>query len=435
MSKNHKLTTFYSKKLAINYFLIPMIFLILNCNKNYNSASNENETNNLPEVMAQEHPHWPSLANTPWPMYRHDPQLTGRGHLMGPTDGIMDTLSTVIGEINSNPVIDLKGNILYTELRSRRYSYLISFSPKGDKNWLLYLGEGESEGSPLISSDNRFYLAAEDDDEGYLLKGDLEGNIVWKYSFSTYKYGSRGSVNISKDGSMIFVCGFDSSLYAINKDGTLGWKYNISPDQSIGTPALSPDGKTVYFASKDNWLYSLSITGELLWKKSLADNIDSRSISPTVDSGGNIYIYSEDGFFSFDENGDIRWKDDKTYFTAYYPFGISIGPSGSIHAVTFGSYSIYNYNGTIKWVVKGYIGDQVTIDKNGNVYAGIFMSLGLTEPLVENKNFISFTSDGKIRYSLLAGLHHEVISPPCIIDGKLYSGNSGHINSFTFSIR
>ncbi|MDP2364134.1 MAG: hypothetical protein Q8M94_10235, partial [Ignavibacteria bacterium] len=55
---------------------------------------------------------WPSLADSPWPMYQHDPQNTGRSKYKGPQSGVTtwdyDSVS-----IESSVVIGLNGSIIF----------------------------------------------------------------------------------------------------------------------------------------------------------------------------------------------------------------------------------------------------------------------------------------------------------------------------------
>jgi len=239
----------------------------------------------IPATMEQTPIDWPSLADTPWPMYMHDPQLTGRSPYEGPALGEYDTLYNQSGEVYSNPIIDPYGNILFTSKTNalNATGVLFSVSLDGQLNWEIELGHSKifNVGTPVITADDYFYLASSDGESGYLIKGDLSGNIVWKYNFDApYSYKIKGSPNISKNGALIFICGFGNALYVIKSDGTLGWKYDVSPNNTETVPAISPDGNIIYFFSDDNVLRAINLSGKLIWAKTLSTNSSATRTHP-----------------------------------------------------------------------------------------------------------------------------------------------------------
>jgi len=56
---------------------------------------------------------WPGLANSPWPMFLHDPQHTGRSPYRGPQEGKVEWLFDAGIWVYSSPVIDLDGSIYF----------------------------------------------------------------------------------------------------------------------------------------------------------------------------------------------------------------------------------------------------------------------------------------------------------------------------------
>jgi len=171
----------------------------------------------------------------PWPMFRHDPQRTGRSEHAGPTK---------------------------PELRWRfkTGSYVVS--------------------SPAIGSDGTVYFGSWDGN----LYAVRNGELLW--SFET-RAVVESSPAIGSDGTVYFGS-WDGNLYAV-RDGVLLWSFKTG-DAVVSSPAIGPDG-TVYFGSLDGNLYAVR-NGELLWSFETGDYVWS---SPAIGSDGTVYFGSKDG--------------------------------------------------------------------------------------------------------------------------------------------
>ena len=70
----------------LNYLILSFLVIIYtNCQK-----STEPIENDIPPPGFQEDIPWPSLAESPWPMYHGDPQSTGRSKYPGPISGVIE---------------------------------------------------------------------------------------------------------------------------------------------------------------------------------------------------------------------------------------------------------------------------------------------------------------------------------------------------------
>jgi len=158
-------------------------------------------------------------ANSPWPMYHHDLQHTGRSIYKGPEEPNMKWSVSAHNWIQSSAAIGLDGTIYV-----------------GSSDYHLY----------AINSDGTIYIGA-DDDQLYAISPD--GKI--KRSFST-----GGNIvscpAIGLDGT-IYVGSFDHKLYAINSDGSLQWNYTTGSLIWGSSPAIDANG-TIYVGSFDNKL-------------------------------------------------------------------------------------------------------------------------------------------------------------------------------------
>ena len=128
------------------------------------------------------------------------------------------------------------------------------------------------------------------------------------------------------DGVLVIAPSSDRSVYALNADGSLKWKYS-SEFGFLAEPLLLEDA--VIMAGLDHYLVALNKeTGELLWKTELkgaliaAPAFDPATGNLFVGSLGNelVSINSKDGSlnWTFGQNGEI---------TAIYATPLIVGDS------------------------------------------------------------------------------------------------------------
>ena len=60
----------------------------------------------------------------------------------------------------------------------------------------------------------------------------------------------------------MYVGSNDGSLYALNTDGTLKWRYQTKGPIVFSSPAIAPDG-TVFIGAVDGALYAIQGSGTL----------------------------------------------------------------------------------------------------------------------------------------------------------------------------
>ena len=397
------------KRIQIFLFLIA-IFSFYNCPDN--KLSNDNHD--------QEEIHWPSLANSPWPMHMHDPQHTGRSPYSGPSEGVVEwSIELPTFETFANPIIDEIGNIIVAAVHFTGYVKVFSFTQEGAFNWEQRFNNSYEGSSAVATSDSLLYLNIGTD----LTQMDVYGNVNWQYPFKRAEiYESRLTPNISMDGKHIYVSGYDSALYAINSDGTLYWKYSVASDESYGEATLSPDGETIYFISQACILYAINKNGTEKWQVQLSKETSRGNIvSPIVDNQGRIYLYSYQTLYCINPDGVIEWENQELdYFGRGYN-GCSIGSDGTINVSMFWSYYAFDYSGNVKWgkveLDAGiHIANIPTVDIEGYVYLG--KELGGSDDW-DQTSFFSYDINGETRYYLVLVERTNIGSPACI-------DNSGH---------
>lgn len=118
-----------------------------------------------------------------------------------------------------------------------------------------------------------------------------EGIERWKFEaepiISSPAIAKDGTIYI---GSCISCETLRGTLYAINPDGTLKWRFETS-NSIDSSPAIAKDG-TIYVGDDDGYLYAIYPNGTEKWSFGIHGNTFS---SPAIGSDGIIYIGSNNG--------------------------------------------------------------------------------------------------------------------------------------------
>jgi len=332
------------------------------------------------ESMPQEHMPWPSLADSPWPMYRHDPQGTSRSHLEYPIPSEItctyEIESIFSGNAITGAVTGLDSTIYFcssyeiTDLIPTQNSYLYAMITDCMVKWKRPVNWMESENSPLVRSDGSIIYSA----FRKVLAFDKEGNELWQYDAM---YPSE--MNIGIDGTLYYTD--TNGLYALNPDGSVLWYQEKSNtyNSSCGV-SISPDGSTLYvtgYLTIDH-LYAIdSQTGQTIWVYTGVDSTLESTVRPIVDNQGNIYFGIQQSYYStgnessymvcLSSEGKELWKND------YYPTQdrFTIDSNGHITISDVENLIQLDYSGNEQWIV--YLGGNYTYkpllcDVNGIVY-------------------------------------------------------------------
>jgi outer membrane protein assembly factor BamB len=115
--------------------------------------------------------------------------------------------------------------------------------------------------------------------------------------------GLRSSPAIAPDGT-IFVGSSDSSLYAVNPDGTVKWRY-LTGGNVQSSPAIAADG-TIHVGSDDGRVYAIGLDGTLKWSSPVPNQYKT---SPAVALDGTVYFESWDSIYAFSPDGTCKWTD------------------------------------------------------------------------------------------------------------------------------
>jgi len=344
---------------------------------------------------------WAGLANSQWPMFRHD--LTHSGvsqyHDAAPGGTVwkFDTGGTILSScaigpdgavyvgsnynlfafnpngtlrwqtdiassaVRSSPAIGDDGTIYIGSLNGTVYAV----NPDGSVKWTYPTGN-QVTSSPAIAPNGDVYVASRD---GNLYAIRANGNLRWSYLIGNTHMCSPA---VGADGT-IYIGSGARYLYAINPDGTEKWRYETD-DTIWSSPALSPDGNTVYFGCCDMFLHAVNTSdGTGAWTFPMYFLNQSTSASPAVAPDGTIYIGSNLGIlYAISPAGVELWR---------YETGLDIRSSAAISAdgtIYFGAWNGFIYalypNGTLKWryLTRDRVYASPAIDANGSVCIGSF---------------------------------------------------------------
>ena len=359
---------------------------------------------------------WPTLANTDWPMIKHDPQFTGRSPYRGPQTSNIEWIKDMPNGIFSGPVLGESGNLYfgsYYVFGDEFYSY----SQEGNQIWTYETGSGRATQSGiLIDSSNTIYFGSRD---SCLYALNPDGTLKWKYKASD-SFHQEVIPNIDLQGN-IYITNSSGKLYSIKPDGNLNWSVSYEYGFGSKSPVFSPDGNTIYIAGLDSNLFALNLDGSIKWKLSCGNILRA----PMVDSDGNIYAVASNHLYSINSAGNITWN----YFLLGTPIAIpTIDKDGNIYTIAWDTtYTIYypalislRYDGTFRWKYifndhdVNHFDQPLICDSEGTVYVG--STLG--------DDYYAISSNGELKWKLpLMEQKQQVDNTGAIAkDGTLFLG-------------
>ena len=268
-------------------------------------------------VCPQPDIHWSSLAQSAWPMYRHDPQHTGRSSRAGPREGRIVWTFSPQGAVQSAITIAADGTICFgVVLEGERHSTaLYAVDPSGRLKWRTPLPLLAPESQPVILADGRVAIAGE---ELYLVGPD--GQLVRSIGLGTH---ISPFLNVGRDGVLYLVV--DGDLVAVHPDDGVVWRISYGEYFDVLNPAMGLDGETLYvFAKIAPGRYVLCAidarAGTLRWRYPAAadSGLTIGAFPPVVDVNGNVYfavghdappfetrVY---GLYAVDRQGRLLWR-------------------------------------------------------------------------------------------------------------------------------
>jgi outer membrane protein assembly factor BamB len=248
--------------------------------------------------------------------------------------------------------------------------------------------------------------------------GNPGNYLVEKWKVQLDKPAHYGcSPVVAKDGTIYIATGITNDiLHAINPNGTIKWKYNVSGHytETLFTPAIGADG-TIYVNGDEEEFYAFYPNGTVKWIIYLKEQGCS---SPAISDDGTIFVGGGNNMYAIYTDGSVKWV---------FPSGSEIGTSPAIDdngIVYFSStegylFALYPNNGTMKWkcMINDLGGNWISpvIGDDGNIYIlGGYKLRGIAP------------NGSKIWKVISAGSRGLSLG----YDGTLYTG-SGHLRAYT----
>ena len=348
-----------------------------------------------------------SLANSPWPMFMHDLNHTGRSPHSGTSvpDLRWSKSFTTRDEIKGSPVIGSDGTIYLAV--GGRIDRLYAFYPNGTEKWNVTIPDLEGR-TPALSSNGYVYVVVGGANDG-IYAVDSNGNVAWNYTTEDDVYSQPA---IGNDGT-IYVGDDNGTIYAIYPNGSLKWKYNTGGGYPIrSSPAVDANG-IIYIAEEDGILYAMYPNGTLKWSYNLGNDVGYSS--PAIANDGTIYIDADGNLFAISPDGTKKWNVTLIAGRGGYS-SPAIADDGTVY-IGSGSklYAIYP-NGTVKWTfdTNKPIESSPAIDANGIIYIGS-----------NDKHLYAIYPNGTMKWSYQLDNYVSTASPAIGSDGTIYIGHSG----------
>jgi len=355
------------------------------------------------------------LADTPWPMFRHDPKHTGRSPFLGAQAANLKWTFATGDLVESSPAIATDGTIYVGSHDGKIYA----INPDGTLKWSYTTG-GAVTSSPAIGSDGTIYVGSRDD-KVYAINPN--GTLKWSYTTISDVHSSPA---IDPTSGIIYLAAtYDASwygrMYAFYPNGTLKWVFNPGTSGSwiYSSPAIREDGVILFgdFTNPNATFWALNPNGTVLWSTTIPRPDGQTDIysSAAIGMNGTIYFgggHDDRKLYALHPNGTIAWS----YLTgSLIDSSPAIGKDGTIYVGSSdGKLYAINPKGTLKWtyITGGGVVSSPAIGADGTIYVGSYDS-----------NIYAINPDGTLKWSYNTG--GAVHSSPAIgSDGTMYVGSN-----------
>lgn len=389
------------------------MFLIVSCQKNpSDSPDDPNKQAQIP---------WSSLADSPWPVYHHDYQGTGRSQFRGSQTGVVFLEFNDSFWLESSPVIG-PDSTLYL-VSSEDSSYLYAIKPDGSIRWKSFLtfssGYYSNNGTPTLAAGGVIYVCSSKplDEKIHAIRTD-NGSELWSYSESV-----NTSITLDHDGYLYFLTNQEPRrLVSLTPQAGLRWDVEIpSGIWDSWTPIIfSTDGQQmyVYGVFGADSVYAISTSGSKLWSYYTG----GWPGYIMVDNSDHIYLTRRSDWqvVSLDYEGKEVWSfsiADFGYSMIDMAKAGTIGPFGNLYlcgesAEGNSIFSLSPY-GNFRWSITDLSRTDLVSDKNGNIY------------WITNNEAVCVSSEGDLVYRepLPENVSHVDYSPTIGYDSDLYLGH------------
>lgn len=373
--------TIYRTSLKLSFVLV----FLIGCDDSRNNDDNPYHQKPIP---------WPSLADSPWPIFQHDAQGTGRSQYEGPKVGQLFFIYEDSFWLNSSPVIG-ENNVKYLA-SSADTCYLYALDDSGDVLWKCYLNSinnyySEIVATPTIGSNGLIYIPSAKIGDERLHAISTDGEEIWSLPMHL-----NTSIALDMEGNLYCIEDNQNTLISLTADGDLRWQLSTDDGfQSQYNPIVfSTNGQTLFATGRDS-IYAISTDGNILWSYWTGRWYEYI----VVDNDDNLYFNNvgDSSITSLNYVGEVNWK------VHWENLGVtSISPSNA-PTLTVDGNLIYagrndegdllvaiTINGDLLWTLPvSRIGPHLISDKIGNIYIGSdqFMCISSTGSILWTSDF------------------------------------------------
>lgn len=259
---------------------------------------------------------------------------------------------------SANQVVYVANNQNVYKINLESGTEMSKFPDPAQKNVFFYA-------SPALSEDGHLQVGSYDKKLYSLDPAD--NKQIWVFDQAAKRYIDGPLV--SKQG--IFAPNEDNSLYALDQNGKLLWKF-ATENSLWATPAT--DGKNIYLASMDHMVYAIdALSGKPVWK---TDDLGGTITGgPTLGPNGMLYVGTFGSeMLALDANdGRVLWRTPTVGW-------VWSAPALDGDTLYFGDlnstiYALSAANGNILWQVQPDTSDKRVITgtplvQDGVVYVG-----------------------------------------------------------------
>jgi len=256
-------------------------------------------------------------------------------------------------------------------------------------NW-VYVTEPINHSAPAIADDGTIYIGTsrQNSPQSSLYALNSDGTLKWRYQFPSSEeadgspvIGPSGNIYITTEKYIIEAdCSY--TLYKFDGQGVLQWtntyessvQQNYSPDC---TPAVSST-EVLYVSGKIS-VFAINSSGSLIWTYTPSDNSSKDFITPQIGPSGTIYAHAGLQLHAINPDGSEKWTNNVGGRAVFYS-PVAIGTDETIYfgkgaaGVDYDE-SIYALNsaGTLLWSVSSEglgISAPPIIGEDGTIYVG-----------------------------------------------------------------
>jgi len=371
----------------------------------------------IAEIVEPESTELSGPMDSPWPMFGHDAQHTGRSpYSTIDNSGSEKWRYKFNYGVMSSAVVDSNGTIYIGN------DYFFAINPNGTLKWKYNTG-ALIHSTPAIDENGIIYFGTIYGSPSYLYALYPNGTLKWKFAcadiFSSPVIGDDGTIYFgTSDGYPWY-----GYINALSSNGTLKWRYKTG-HVIRSSPAIGLDG-AVYCGSHDDYVYALyPNNGTLKWKFRTGSWVHG---SPTISADGTIYIGSDDEYLYAlnPDNGSMKWKSKVGAMFA----SPALDEDGILYLGVWNSKfrAVYSNNGTRKWSFdlgkqNGVWGSSAAISDDGTIYFGTYLDDGSG-----GGDIIALNSDGSEKWRTRIATDYVWSSPAIAEDGTIYVGSANDV--------